>query len=94
MAHAVRKSHPNQWQKTGESLKSQFDKITNEAKKLYRIENGRVLAGVCTGLADYFHIDLAIVRVIFVILGIVPPVTIVVVILYFIMALVLPLKDN
>lgn len=37
-------------------------------KKLYRNENGALIAGVCGGLADYFDIDATLVRVIFVIL--------------------------
>src|SRR5437868_2007653 len=34
-------------------------------KKLYRDERRKVIAGVCAGLADYFGIDVAIVRLIF-----------------------------
>lgn len=33
-------------------------------KKLYRIENGKMLCGVCTGIADYFKIDPTVVRLI------------------------------
>ena len=32
-------------------------------KKLYRIKNGKVLAGVCGGVAEYFKIDPTVVRV-------------------------------
>ena len=39
-------------------------------KKLYRIEDNCILAGVCSGLADYFDIDVILVRIIFVILAI------------------------
>jgi phage shock protein PspC (stress-responsive transcriptional regulator) len=35
-------------------------------KKLYRDEHRKVIAGVCAGLADYFNIDVAIVRLVFV----------------------------
>ncbi|MCR5539653.1 MAG: PspC domain-containing protein [Ruminococcus sp.] len=31
-------------------------------KKLYRIRNGSMLAGVCTGLAAYFNIDVNLIR--------------------------------
>lgn len=31
-------------------------------KKLYRIEDGKMIAGVCAGLAEYFSIDVTIVR--------------------------------
>ena len=35
----------------------------NSPKKLYRSRN-KVIAGVCQGLADYFNIDVVIVRII------------------------------
>lgn len=35
-------------------------------KRLYRSRNQRVLAGVCGGLAEYFHLDVAWIRIIFV----------------------------
>jgi phage shock protein PspC (stress-responsive transcriptional regulator) len=31
-------------------------------KKLYRIREGKMIAGVCNGLADYFDIDPTIIR--------------------------------
>ena len=34
----------------------------NETKKLYRITEGKMLAGVCAGVAEYFNIDPTIVR--------------------------------
>jgi phage shock protein PspC (stress-responsive transcriptional regulator) len=36
------------------------------SKKLFRDENDKVLGGVCSGLANYFNIDVVIVRIIFV----------------------------
>ncbi len=38
-------------------------------KRLYRIGDGAMIAGVCMGLATYFAIDVAIVRVIFALTG-------------------------
>lgn len=35
-------------------------------KKLVRIDEGRIIAGVCTGLGAYFGVDPVLVRVIFV----------------------------
>ncbi|SBW11591.1 Uncharacterized membrane protein YvlC [uncultured Eubacteriales bacterium] len=35
----------------------------NEPKKLYRIEKGGVIAGVCGGIAEYFNIDPSLVRI-------------------------------
>ncbi len=32
-------------------------------KKLYRIREGAMIAGVCTGLAAYLNIDVGIVRI-------------------------------
>ena len=37
-------------------------------KKLYRNEDEAIFAGVCSGLAEYFDLDVTLVRVIFVIL--------------------------
>lgn len=34
-------------------------------KKLYRDESRKVIGGVCAGLSDYFNIDIAIVRLVF-----------------------------
>ncbi len=39
-------------------------------KKLYRSRTDRIFAGVCGGLAEYFHIDPLIVRLIFIFLTI------------------------
>lgn len=39
-------------------------------KKLYRNGDDGILAGVCGGLADYFEIDVTLVRIIFIILAI------------------------
>ena len=37
-------------------------------KRLYRIESGKMLAGVCGGIAEYFDIDPTLIRLGFVIL--------------------------
>ncbi|NPV41304.1 MAG: PspC domain-containing protein [Anaerolineae bacterium] len=37
-------------------------------KKLYRSRSDEMIAGVCGGLADYFEIDPAIIRLLFVLL--------------------------
>ncbi|MFO7661840.1 MAG: PspC domain-containing protein [Chloroflexota bacterium] len=39
-------------------------------KRLLRIEEGRMIAGVCTGLAAYLGVDPTLIRVIFVLLAI------------------------
>ena len=58
-------------------------------KKLYRITQGKVLLGVCGGIAEYFNLDPTLVRIIWAILvlcfgsG---------VLLYLICALLMPVK--
>ncbi|MBN1189085.1 MAG: PspC domain-containing protein [Dehalococcoidales bacterium] len=38
------------------------------AKRLYRSSSNRMLAGVCSGIADYFNLDPTLIRVLAVIL--------------------------
>lgn len=38
----------------------------DEKKKLYRIEDGKMIAGVCTGLGEYLNIDVTIIRLLWV----------------------------
>ena len=38
------------------------------AKKLYRNPNDQMIAGVCSGLAEYFGLDTTVMRLIFVLL--------------------------
>ena len=38
-------------------------------KRLYRIEEGKMIAGVCGGIAEYFNIDPTVVRVAWAILA-------------------------
>ena len=37
-------------------------------KRIYKIENGKKIAGVCGGVAEYFDIDPVIVRVLWAVL--------------------------
>lgn len=39
-------------------------------KRLYRIEEGKMLAGVCGGLGDYFNLDHSLIRLGYVLLTI------------------------
>ncbi len=43
---------------------------TETHRRLYRDENEKIIGGVCSGLANYFGIDIVVVRIIFVLLGI------------------------
>jgi phage shock protein C len=38
---------------------------SHRTKRLYRLRDGRVVAGVCTGLAAYFGVDATLVRLAF-----------------------------
>lgn len=46
--------------------------MTDGIKRLVRPRAGRKMAGVCAGIADYFDVDVALVRVAWVVLSIVP----------------------
>ena len=43
---------------------------TGTYKRLFRDENDKVIGGVCSGLANYFGIDVVVVRIIFVVLAV------------------------
>ena len=36
--------------------------MSENNKKLYRVKDGKMIAGVCAGLAEYFDIDVTIIR--------------------------------
>ncbi len=50
------------------SYQQQANTTATGHKRLYRNENDKVLGGVCSGLANYFNIDVVIARIIFVVL--------------------------
>ncbi len=60
-------------------------------KKMYRVDDDKMLAGVCGGLADYFNVDSNIIRVIFVVTSF-APVPFLGLVAYVALAVVLPLK--
>ncbi len=60
-------------------------------KRLYRVNENKVFFGVSGGIAEYFDIDVNIIRIIFVVLaltGVGFPV-----IIYFVLAIILPVKE-
>ena len=61
-------------------------------KKLYKIEQGKVLCGVCGGIAEYLNLDHNIIRLITVLLGIFSA-FFPLLIAYIVMACVLPDKS-
>lgn len=60
-------------------------------KKLYKKEEGKMLCGVCAGLAEYLRMDVSIVRLLCVILCLFASVGVWV---YLACALILPWKDT
>ena len=38
-------------------------------KRLYKVDDGKILCGVCGGVAEYFNLDPTIVRVAWAVLG-------------------------
>jgi phage shock protein C len=42
----------------------------NATRKLYRSKTNRQVAGVCGGLAEYFNLDAALIRILFVVLAV------------------------
>lgn len=63
----------------------------NEPKKLYRLDKGAVLAGVCGGIAEYFNLDPSVVRIIAAILFFAGGLSLWV---YIIAAIILPKKSD
>lgn len=60
-------------------------------RKLYRLpEQGKIL-GVCAGLAEYFDMDVALIRIVFVILALATGGS--AILLYIILAIVMPTRD-
>lgn len=60
-------------------------------KKLYRIEQGKMLCGVCGGLAEYLNLDPTVVRLLTVLLCLMAGSG---VIAYIAAALIMPVKPN
>jgi len=58
-------------------------------KRLVRVEDGRMIAGVCVGLGRYLGVDPTIVRIIFVLLGLFAAGG---VLLYLILWLIMPME--
>ncbi len=63
----------------------------DEPKKLYRIENGKVISGVCGGIAEYFNVDYNLVRIIWAVLACMAGCGI---LAYLICAIILPKKSD
>ncbi len=53
---------------SNQQQQSSSNSSSTGSKKLFRDENDKVLGGVCSGLANYFNVDVVVTRIIFVIL--------------------------
>lgn len=58
-------------------------------KRLYRVNEGKVIAGVCGGIAEYLNIDPTVVRLIWAIVGLMGGFG---VLAYIVAALIVPVK--
>lgn len=65
----------------------------SKAKKLYRSNTDKKIAGVCGGLGEYLNIDSTVIRVIFIVLLIISAVF-PAAIGYLLMAMVIPAKPD
>jgi len=63
-------------------------------KRLYKTEQGKIICGVCGGIAEYFNIDPSLVRVIAVVGSIILGVGIGGVVAYVIAACIMPKKSE
>lgn len=66
--------------------------MAEEKKTLYRLPKQGQIFGVCAGLAEYFDMDVTLVRIIFIILVFATGGAMI--FIYLLMALVLPVKNN
>jgi phage shock protein C len=60
-------------------------------KRLYRVENDRIIFGVCGGVAEYFSVDPSIVRIVWAVLTLAWGAGL---LAYIIAAIVVPKKSN
>lgn len=60
-------------------------------KKLYKVEEGKLLCGVCTGLSEYLKLDVNIVRILWVAITLCGTIGLW---LYIVCALILPWKPT
>lgn len=66
-------------------------KVLLMKKRLYRIESGKMLAGVCGGIAEYFNVDPTLIRALWILFCILGGSGI---LLYIILAVLIPSEDN
>jgi phage shock protein PspC (stress-responsive transcriptional regulator) len=82
---------------TGAAADGERPRSPNAPRRLYRIEDGMMIGGVCTGIAAFFGIDVTIVRVAFALVAAIELVSShvgIVIIAYIVMMLVVPLAGT
>jgi phage shock protein C len=70
---------------------SKFEEFTTNSKKIYRTNYNKVFCGVANGFAEYFEIDVKIIRIFLLFSAIFLPFLLV---LYIISAFMLPIKEK
>ena len=63
-------------------------------KKLFRSNSNRMLCGVCGGLGTYTGIDPTVIRVLYVLISLVAGAGVLGLVLYFILAVIIPEDDG
>lgn len=63
-------------------------------KRLYRLEDDKFIAGICSGIADYFRIDPTIIRLAVLLITLFAPSGAGMVLAYIIAWMVIPTKPN
>ena len=63
-------------------------------KRLYKVEQGKILCGVCGGIAEYFNLDPSLVRIIAVVASLLLSAGFGGLVVYIIAACILPKKSD
>ena len=63
-------------------------------KKLFRSTTNRMVCGVCGGLGDFFGIDTTVIRILYVVISLITSAGLLGLILYFILAVIIPEDDG
>jgi len=63
-------------------------------KRLYKVDQGKVICGVCGGIAEYFNVDPSLIRLITIVASIFLGVGIGGIIAYIIAACIMPSKNS
>ncbi len=61
-------------------------------KKLHKVEEGKMICGVCTGVAEYLNMDVTLIRLVLILLTVFTAFS--GIIFYIIAALLMPEDDN